>query len=287
MPYLDDTYTKPVLDSLTDVHQQTGHGWSRVFRDWIDIVFVSLQRDDDSHGEMADRYESDFGEETTQTAFRAYSEAFANLLAAMEKTDADVLGCLYQEYGAPSEENGQHFTPPHVARLLGGMMLPTDEEVESTTPDDPITIYDPTCGSGGLLVGAGQQLEECAESPYAAVFVGQDIDIRCVKMTAINFAVRGLPGFAIHGDSLKADPMAAWKVRPSKGLMDAPIQECEPPQFLSTSEDESADSSAPPTATDGANEAGERSVQIDVDVELDTQQAEFAAFTDNDGGVDR
>ena len=81
--------------------------------------------------------------------------------------------------------------------------------------------------------------------------------------------------------------MVAWKVRPSKGLMDAPIQECEPPQFLSTSEDEGADSSAPPTAADGANEAGERNVQIDVDVELDTQQAQFAAFTDNDGGADQ
>ncbi|EMA54886.1 N-6 DNA methylase [Halococcus salifodinae] len=287
MPYLDDTYTKPVLDSLTDVRQQTGHGWSRVFRDWIDIVFTSLQRDDDSHDEMVDRYESDFGEETTQTAFEAYSEGFANLLAAMEKTDADVLGCLYQEYGAPSEENGQHFTPPPTARLLGGMMLPTDEKIESTTPDDPLTIHDPTCGSGSLLVGAGQRLEELADSPYAALFFGQDIDIRCAKMTAINFAIRGLPGFAIHGDSLKADPMAAWKVRPSKGLMGAPSQECEPPQFLSTSGDEAADGSTPPTATDGADEAGERNVQVDVDVELDTQQTQFAAFTDGDSGADQ
>jgi type I restriction-modification system DNA methylase subunit len=287
MAYLDDTYTKPVLDSLTDVRQQTGHGWSRVFRDWIDIVFASLQRDDDSHGKMVDRYESDFGEETTQTAFRAYSEAFANLLAAMEKTDADILGCLYQEYGAPSSENGQHFTPPPAARLLGGMSIPSSEEIENTTPEDPVRIHDPTCGSGGLLVGAGQRLEEIAESPYAALFVGQDIDIRCAKMTAINFAVRGLPGFAIHGDSLKADPMAAWKVMPSKGLMGTPIRGCEPPQFMFVSGDEAADGSAPPTAADGADEAGERNAQIDVDVELDTQQAQFAAFTDGDGGADQ
>jgi type I restriction-modification system DNA methylase subunit len=173
MAYLDDTYTKPVLDSLTDVRQQTGHGWSRVFRDWINVVFASLQRDDDSHGKMIDRYESDFREETTQTAFRAYSEAFANLLAAMEKTDADILGCLYQEYGAPSSENGQHFTPPPATRLLGGMSIPSSKEIEDTTPEDPVTIHDPTCGSGGLLVGAGQRLEEIAESPYAVLFVGK------------------------------------------------------------------------------------------------------------------
>ena len=287
MPYLDDTYTKPILDSLNNVRQQTGHGWARVFRDWIDIIFASLQRDDDSHGKMVDQYESGFGEETTQTVFRAYSEGFANLLAAMEQTDADVLGCLFQEYGAPSSENGQYFTPPHAAQLLGGMMVPSSEEVENITPENPVTIHDPTCGSGGLLVGAGQQLDEHADSPYAAVFVGQDIDIRCAKMTAINFAVRGLPGFAIHGDSLKADPTAVWKVMPSKGVMGAPIQKCDPPQFLSTLEGEGADSSEETTAADGTDKAGEQNVQMDVDVELDTQQAKFAAFTDGNGGVDR
>jgi hypothetical protein len=106
-------------------------------------------------------------------------------------------------------------------------------------------------------------------------------------MTAINFAVRGLPGFAIHGDSLKADPMAAWKVMPSKGLMGTPIRECEPPQFMPVSGGEVADGSTPPTAADGVDEAGERNAQIDVDVELDTQQAQFAAFTDGDGGADQ
>lgn len=272
MAHLDDAYTKPILESLTNIRQQTGHSWSRVFRDWIDIVFASLQRDDDNHNEMADRYENDFGEDTMQVAFEDYAEAFASLIAIMEETDADVLGCLYQEYGSPSSENGQHFTPPHAAELLGRLMIPSSEEIENTTPEDPAMIHDPACGSGSLLVGAGKQLEESTESPYAAVFVGQDIDIKCSKMTAINFTIRGFPGFAIHGDSLKADPMAAWKVRPSKGLMDAPIQECEPPQFLSTSGND-------------VGEAGERNVQIDVDVELDTQQSQFAAFTDGDSGA--
>lgn len=106
-------------------------------------------------------------------------------------------------------------------------------------------------------------------------------------MTAINFVVRGLPGFAIHGDSLKADPIAAWEIMPTKGMMGAPIQECEPPQFTPVSDDETTDSSASATATDGADKVEGQNAQVDVDVELDTQQAEFAAFTDSDGDVNQ
>ena len=103
-------------------------------------------------------------------------------------------------------------------------------------------------------------------------------------MTAINLALRGFPGFAIHSDSLKVDPVAAWKVMPSKGLMSAPIRECEPPQFMQASEDETADSSEETAASDSTDKSGRRNVQIDVDVEH-TQQAEFAAFTDGDSGA--
>lgn len=278
MTYLDDTITKPILDSLNETRQQTGYGWSRVFRDWIEVVFCSLQRDDDSHGELVDEYETDFGKETTQTVFEAYSEAFGDFLVATGETDADVLGYLYQEYGSPSSEHGQHFTPPPVAQLLGGMLVPTAGNIRDSTPENPIPIHDPACGSGSLLLGAGQRLEELAESPYAAVFVGQDIDIRCTKMTAINFAVCGLPGFAIHGDSLKNEPMAGWEINPSEGLMGAPIRECEqPPTFGATSTGTSTETantaSAPPTtAADGSGDS------------TDSQQARFSAFTDGESG---
>lgn len=276
----DSSYAKPVLDSLSDIRQQTGHARSHVFSDWIDIVFATLQRDDDSHGEMVNRYEGDFGEDTTRSVFEGYSEAFAHLLEAMGKTDVDVLGHLYQENGAPSSESGQYFTPPAAAQLLGGMAAPSNKEIQNATRDDPLTIHDPACGSGGLLVGAAKQIEESANTPYAALFIGQDIDIRCVEMTAINFAIRGLPGYAIHGDSLKADPMAAWKIMPEKGLMDAPIQPCEPPQF-GPSNDETTDSSSEAAATKDANGAREQRIQVETNTELDAQQVNFAAFADD------
>ena len=281
MSDLDDSYTEPVLDSLKSVRQETGHSWSQVFGDWTDVVFATLQRDDDSHSKMVDRYADGFGEDTTHDVFMSYSEAFANLLGSMEKTDMDILGHLYQEYGAPSSENGQYFTPSAAAQLLSGVMLPSNEEIQNTTRDDPLTIHDPTCGSGSLLISAAKQIEESTDTPYAALFFGQDIDIRCVKMTAINFAIRGLPGYAIHGDSLKADPIAAWKVMPSKGLMNAPIQECEPPQPTVASNDEATDDSTTPPAAENECELKEQQIQVGMDTELDSQQVNFATFADD------
>ena len=54
---------------------------------------------------------------------------------------------------------------------------------------------DPCCGSGRLLLAAADV------NPHAA-FYGQDIDLRCVQMTAINLALRNLYGQVVLGNSL-------------------------------------------------------------------------------------
>jgi type I restriction-modification system DNA methylase subunit len=271
--------TKPIVDTLDQVRQKTGHRWTQVFRDWIEIVFLSLQRDDEGHSKIVEKYKSDFGEEAGQAAIEAYSEGFADLLVAMEDTEADLLGFLYQEYGAASDRNGQFFTPPNTAKFAASMMMAGDGEITDSTPDDPIRINDPTCGSGTLLVAAGQRFEELAGSPYSALFYGQDIDRTCVRMTAINLTVRGLPGCVIHGNSLKMDPTAAWKIIPSSGLINKPIRECEPPTFTSNQRDQDTSSREAGTSPDDA--ASEEKVEVDVKM---GQQTQFSAFTDGGGG---
>jgi type I restriction-modification system DNA methylase subunit len=270
---------KPIVDTLEQVRQQTGHRWAQVFRDWIEIVFLSLQRDDEGHGKIVDRYKSDFGEEAGQAAIEAYSKGFADLLVAMKDTEADLLGFLYQKYGATSDRNGQFFTPPNAAKFAASMMLPDGTEITNSTPDDPIRISDPTCGSGTLLIAAGQRLEEIANSPYSVLFYGQDIDRTCAGMTAINFVVQGLPGCVIHGDSLKMDPTTAWKIMPSEGFMNKSIQECEPPSFTTDQQDQ--DTSPSGAGTSESKAANEEKVEVDVKM---GQQTQFSAFTDGGGG---
>ena len=84
MTYPQRKHTEPIVETLDQARQQTGYGWSHIFRDWIKIVFVSLQRDDESHAEIVDSYKTNFGDESGQAAIKAYSQAFTDLLVAME-----------------------------------------------------------------------------------------------------------------------------------------------------------------------------------------------------------
>lgn len=57
------------------------------------------------------------------------------------------------------------------------------------------TIADPCCGSGRTLLAAAKENRN-------RYFVGQDVDHRCAKITAINLALWNLYGKVIWGNSL-------------------------------------------------------------------------------------
>lgn len=118
------------------------------------------------------------------------AEMFGNLVAATEDTRADILGDLFQgsiTYG----ERGQFMTPEPICEMMAAMSLPQ----EKTDLDGRRTVNDPCCGSGRMLLAAA------AIQPNWH-FVGQDIDLRCTRMTAINLALRNHYGHVVCGNSL-------------------------------------------------------------------------------------
>ena len=272
-------HTKQIIESLEQVHALTGHRWPRIFRDWTEIIFVSLQRDDKGHREIVDRYKSEFGEETGQSTIEAYAEGFRELLNSMEKTDADLLGKIFEEYGPSSDSKGQFFTPENVSKFSASLNLPSEQELEDSTVDDPIRIKDPACGSGRLLIATAQLIDEKVGVPYAALYYAQDKDYTCAKMAAINFAIRGLPGVVTHGDSLTLDTRTKWKIMPRKGIMGGSIQELDPSTVASNQDDTAPNDTDLPDSKKSVPD-GE---SIDIDM---TKQVQFSTYT-NSGTVDR
>lgn len=127
-------------------------------------------------------------------------EMFGELVAAMDKTDADIIGDLF--VGAISYgEAGQYFTPESLTKLMAQMTI--DPEARPVD-GKPIYVNDPCCGTGRML------LEASTINPHVEL-VAQDVDPSCARMTAINLGLRGRYGWVVCGNSLTGDTSFAFR----------------------------------------------------------------------------
>lgn len=113
----------------------------------------------------------------------------------------DILGRAYEylikkfadDAGAKA---GEFFTPPEVVDALVRMLEPR--------PGD--TIYDPTCGSGGLLVHSADFLRENGHHATSAQYFGQEMNWGNAAIGKINSVLHGLEADIKAGASTITDP---------------------------------------------------------------------------------
>lgn len=96
----------------------------------------------------------------------------------------DVLGDIFMEY-ISHRHNGQSFTPQHVSDLMAGVTCANIRPGQS--------VYDPTCGSGRMLLSVVKSLSRTNPNDRTFCY-GSDIDLMCVKMTTVNMLMNSIPG---------------------------------------------------------------------------------------------
>jgi type I restriction enzyme M protein len=89
-------------------------------------------------------------------------ERFKNVDLHPEKIDNPTMGTIFEELirkfnEALNENPGQHFTPRDVVHLMVDLMLAGDEE-RIRRKGVVRTVYDPCCGSGGMLMIAKEHI---------------------------------------------------------------------------------------------------------------------------------
>ncbi len=73
-----------------------------------------------------------------------------------------------------NETAGEHFTPREVIKLMVNLLLAPDED-DLITPGIVRKVYDPACGTGGMLTEAQEHIQ--AHNPHATVEVyGQELN---------------------------------------------------------------------------------------------------------------
>jgi type I restriction enzyme M protein len=97
------------------------------------------------------------------------------------------MGYVYEELlrrfsEQSGEEAGEHFTPREVIRLMV-------ELLDIPIPDRPISIYDPACGTGGMLAVAKEHLLARASTPAQQEDVEKYVTVHGQELSPINYAI--------------------------------------------------------------------------------------------------
>lgn len=115
------------------------------------------------------------------------------------------MGYLFEElirrFAEQSNETaGEHFTPREVIRLMVSLLL--DGDCEQGLPEDPISVYDCACGSGGMLSEAQAHLAKHAR----VELYGQELNQESYAICLADMLVKGQdPGNIQLGNTLAED----------------------------------------------------------------------------------
>ncbi len=111
---------------------------------------------------------------------------------------------------ASNETAGDHFTPREVIRLMVNLLFTPDSQV-LRTPGTVRTLYDPACGTGGMLSVAEEFLRELNPDAKLEVF-GQDYNNEAFAVCCSDMMIKGqTPDNIKFGDSFTQDGLPGKK----------------------------------------------------------------------------
>ncbi len=126
-------------------------------------------------------------------------EHFSQYDLSNSNVDSDLLGNAYEYLikhfaDLTNKKAGEFYTPRSVVHLLGLILDPHEGE----------TIYDPACGTGGMLLECVDHLKEQNEDYRTLKLYGQEKNLTSSSIARMNMFLHGIEDFQIHrGDTLR------------------------------------------------------------------------------------
>lgn len=192
-----------------------------------EILNVALQQIEDANDEkLHDIFTVDFNSQAILGPTAQRNKMIRDLLndfyrADLSDVDDDILGNAYmymiERFGTEAgKKAGEFFSPRSLCKLVAKLAEPK--------PGD--RICDPACGSGGLLLLAGAEVEKAGSKDYA--LYGQEKTGATYNLARMNMFLHGLDSARIEwGDTLN-NPL----LRDGNGLMKFDVVVANPPFSL-------------------------------------------------------
>ena len=209
MKYVSDKYAgRP--DALIDVPDDGGFAdmvrlkGDKEIGDKINQIIGRLAEANDLKGVID---QADFNDESKLGAGKEMQDRLSRLVAIFDGLDFranraegdDLLGDAYEylmrHFATESgKSKGQFYTPAEVSRIMAKVI-----DIGADTRQDQ-TIYDPTCGSGSLLLKAAD------EAPHGITVYGQEMDNATWALARMNMILHGHPTAELWRSNTLADP---------------------------------------------------------------------------------
>ncbi|WP_028311560.1 HsdM family class I SAM-dependent methyltransferase [Derxia gummosa] len=114
----------------------------------------------------------------------------------------DLLGAAYEyligEFAdSAGKKGGEFYTPRSVVRMMVRLLKPTLAH----------DIYDPCCGSGGMLIAAKEYIDEHGEDGRKASLFGQEFNGTVWSIAKMNMLLHGIGTADLQNDDTLAEPL--------------------------------------------------------------------------------
>ena len=175
----------------------------QIWEDWVISSAIAISNVVDKvHAPEREKHYMNIISKYNKQELMVFPELLADMVTALDANpNQDFLGEMYMAVGMGNDKAGQFFTPYCVCEAMARM---TSTDLQARIDRDGfISVCDPACGAGALLVAfANECLSQKINYQSSVLFVAQDIDYLVACMCYLQLSLLGCPGYVKIGDSL-------------------------------------------------------------------------------------
>lgn len=129
------------------------------------------------------------------------------LILALEEEITDVLGGVFNELELHNKYQGQFFTPQSLCDAMAAMTI----DARLLSDRDFITIQEPACGSGAMVIGCAKHIRNCGFNYQQSMHVtAMDVDLKAVHMAYTQLTLLHIPAVIYHANTLSGEIWSRW-----------------------------------------------------------------------------
>lgn len=182
-----------------------GHRWGDIRKHTTNIgehLNSAFQAVEDANMKLRGIFQSvDFNnkERFSDSILERLLQHFEKYNMRNSNVEADVLGNAYeylikQFADDGGKKGGEFYTPKQIVRLM----------VQCLEISDGMSVYDPTCGSGGMLLEAYRSVEQAGKNPRSLSLFGQERNLNTWAICQMNLFLHDIDDADVRrGDTLR------------------------------------------------------------------------------------